>query len=34
MSGRGKAISIVLVLAVLGAATAVYFINDSRAKDA
>ncbi|HTL25174.1 MAG TPA: efflux RND transporter periplasmic adaptor subunit [Burkholderiales bacterium] len=33
MSGRGKAISIVLVLAVLGAATAVYFINDSRAKE-
>jgi multidrug efflux system membrane fusion protein len=33
MSGRGKAISIVLVLAVLGAATAAYFINDSRAKE-
>jgi len=33
MSGRGKAIAIGLVLAVMGAATAAYFINDSRAKE-
>ena len=33
MSGRGKAIAIGLVLAVLGAATAAYFVNDSRAKE-
>ena len=33
MSGRGKAIAIGLALAVLGAATAAYFVNDSRAKE-
>lgn len=33
MSGRGKAIAIGLTLAVLGAATAAYFVNDSRAKE-
>ena len=33
MSGRGKAIAVGLVLAVLGAATAAYFVNDSRAKE-
>ena len=33
MSGRGKAIAIGVVLAVLGAATAAYFMNDSKAKE-
>ena len=33
MSGRAKAIAIGVVVAVLGAATAAYFINDSKAKE-
>ena len=33
MSGRGKAIAIGVVLGVLGAATAAYFMNDSKAKE-
>ena len=33
MSGRGRAIAIGLALAVLGAAIAAYFVNDSRAKE-